>query len=84
MESLALIVSLMLLAELILGATVLTFNIVFRVRGKFAKTTLFLLVVLAIETAWALSILPAFGYPSLAFLLVAALLRFLPNRKGKK
>lgn len=80
MEDLALIVSLMLLSEIVFGLAVLGFNIAYRVRGKFEKTTLILLGVLAIEAIWAVSLLPAFGYPSLALLAVSALLRFIPRR----
>lgn len=81
MEDLALIVSLMLLGELLIGLAVITFAIIYRVKRKFAKTTLVLIGLLTLETVWALSLLPAFGFPPLVALLISAALRFIPLKK---
>jgi hypothetical protein len=80
MESLALIVSLMFLAELLLGAGTITFAALVRFKGKFSRTSLVLIVVLAIETAWALWVLPAFGMPSLVALMISVAVRWWPRK----
>ena len=79
MESLALIVSLMLLAELLLGLGTITFAALARIKGKFSRTSVTLIIVLAFETAWALWVLPAFGMPSLVALVVAVVVRWWPR-----
>ncbi len=79
MESLALIVSLMFLAELVLGVGTITFAALARFKGKFSRTSLVLIIVLAVETAWALWVLPAFGVPPLIALAIAALLFWWPR-----
>ncbi|MFM6980412.1 MAG: hypothetical protein ACKOWE_03295 [Micrococcales bacterium] len=81
MEDLAIIVSLMLLSEILFGLAVIIFAIVYRVKRKFANTTLVLLGLLALETVWAISLTPAFGYPALAALVIAVALRFIPLKK---
>jgi hypothetical protein len=80
MESLALIVSLMFLAELLLGAGTITFAALVRFKGKFPRTSLTLIIVLAVETAWALWLLPAFGMPSLVALVIAVVVRWWPRK----
>ena len=79
MESLALIVSLMLLAELVLGLGTITFAALARFKGKFSRTSLALIIVLAVETVWALWVLPAFGMPSLVALVIAVVVRWWPR-----
>lgn len=83
MESLALVVSFMLLGQLLLGVAAIVFAGLTRFRGRFRRTALVLMVVLAIETAWALSVLVAFGLPSLCALGVAAVLFWWPKRAGR-
>ena len=80
MESLALLVMFLFLIQLSLGLLALVFAIIYRRTGKFKVTTTVLVALLALETVWALITLPAFGYPSLAFLIAAALLRFLERK----
>lgn len=82
MESLALIVSLMLLAQVVFGLAVIVFAALARFRSRFRRTAIVLLALLAVETAWALWVLPAFGVPSLIALAIAALLFWWP-RGGK-
>ena len=65
MESLALVVTLMLLAQVLFALAVIVFAILARLRGRFRRTALVLIALLAVETAWALWVLPAFGTPSL-------------------
>jgi hypothetical protein len=79
MESLALVVSLMLLAEVVLGLAVIVFAALARFKRRFRRTAIVLLALLAIETAWALWVLPAFGVPSLIALAIAALLFWWPR-----
>ena len=79
MESLALIVSLMFLAELLLGVGAITFAALARFKGKFSRTSIALIIVLAVETAWALWVLPAFGMPSLVALVIAVVVRWWPR-----
>lgn len=80
MESLALLVMFMFLIQFALGLVALIFAIIYRRTGKFKVTTTVLVALLALETVWALITLPAFGYPSLAFLVASALLRFLERK----
>lgn len=80
MESLALVVSIMLLAEVLLGLVVIVFAAIARFNGRFRRTALVLLVFLAVETVWALWVLPAFGMPSLIALGIAVVLRWWPPR----
>jgi branched-subunit amino acid transport protein AzlD len=47
----------------------------------FRRTAIALLVLLAAETAWALTILPAFGVPSLVALGIAVVLFWWPRRR---
>lgn len=82
MESLALVVSVMLLGEVLLGVATIVFAVLVRFKGKFARTSLVLISVLAVEAVWALSILPAFGFPPLFALLIAVLLRWW-HRRGR-
>ncbi len=81
MESLALVVSLMLLGEVLLGLATIVFAVLARFKGKVARTSLVLIALLAVETAWALWILPAFGFPSLIALGIAVVLRWWPRRR---
>lgn len=81
MESLALVVSLMFLAEIALGLATITFAALARFRGRFRRTAIVLLVLLAVETVWALTILPAFGFPPLIALGIAAVLFWWPRRR---
>lgn len=81
MESLALIVSLMFLAELLLGLGTITFAALARFKGKFSRTSIALIIVLAVETAWALWVLPAFGMPSLIALVISVVVRWWPRRR---
>ena len=79
MESLALVVSLMLLAQVVFGLAVILFAALARFKGKFRRTAIVLLILLAAETAWALWVLPAFGVPSLIALAVSAVLFWWPR-----
>jgi len=81
MESLALLVSLMFLAELVFGLAVIVFAALARFRGRFRRTAIALLVLLAAETVWALTILPAFGVPPLIALGIAVVLFWWPRRR---
>ena len=84
MESLALVVTFMLLAQVLFALAVVAFSIVARFRGRFRRTALVLIVVLAIETAWALSVLPAFGVPSLVALALSAGIFWWPKRRSAR
>ncbi|MEY4319860.1 MAG: hypothetical protein RL378_964 [Actinomycetota bacterium] len=84
MESLALFVTLMFLAEVLFALAVVAFAIVARFRGRFRRTALVLIVLLAIETAWALSVLPAFGFPSLFALALSAGIYWWPKRRSAR
>jgi hypothetical protein len=79
MESLAYIVTAMFLAQALLGVAAITFAALARFKGKFSRTSIALIVVLAVETAWALWVLPAFGMPSLVALVIAVVLRWWPR-----
>ena len=79
MESLALVVSLMLLGEVFLGLATIVFAILARFKSRFARTSLVLIAVLAVETVWALWVLPALGFPSLIALGIAVVLRWWPR-----
>ena len=81
MESLALVVSLMLLGEVLLSLAAIVFAVMARFKGKFRRTSLVMIAVLAVETVWALWVLPAFGFPSLIALGVAVVLRWWPCRR---
>jgi hypothetical protein len=80
MESLALLVTFLLLIQVLLGAVVLTFAILWRSKGKFKLTSQILIGLLALQTIWALSIQLPFGYPGLVFLIAATLVRFLKTK----
>lgn len=79
MESLALLVTFMLLAQVLLALAVIVFASLARFRGRFRRTALVLIIVLAAETAWALSVQPAFGTPSLIALVIAAAIFWWPK-----
>jgi hypothetical protein len=80
MESLALLVTFLLLIQVLFGTVTLTFAILYRRRGTFKLTSQILIGLLALQTIWALSVQPAFGYPSLVFLVAAGLVRFLKTK----
>ena len=84
MESLALVVTLMLLAQVLFALAVIVFAILARFRGRFPRTALTLIGVLAIETTWALWVLPAFGTPSLIALILAAGVYWWPKRRSAR
>lgn len=79
MESLAILVTFMLLTEILFGLLVIIFAALARFRGRFRRTAFVLIVLLAIETGWALWILPAFGFPSLVALALSAGLYWIPK-----
>jgi nitrate reductase gamma subunit len=80
MESLAYLVMALLLAQLLLGAVALLFAIMWRAKNKFARTSMVLLVLLALQTLWAFTIpSPVFAYIALVFLAASALVRFIPK-----
>ena len=70
----------MLLAQVVFGLAVIVFAALARFKGRFRRTAIVLLALLAVETAWALWVLPAFGVPSLIALAIAALLFWWPRR----
>jgi hypothetical protein len=84
MESLALLVALMLFAELLFGLVAVTFAALARFRGRFRRTALILIALLAVETAWALWTLPAFGFPSLVALVLSAGVFWWPKRPSAR
>lgn len=83
MESLALVVSFMLLGEVLLGLATIVFAVLARFKGRFARTSHVLIAVLAVETVWALWVLPAFGFPSLVALGIAVVLRWWPRNSTR-
>lgn len=80
MESLAFVVTLMLLAQVLFALSVIVFASLARFRGRFRRTALILIVLLAAETAWALWVLPAFGTPSLIAIVIAAAIFWWPGK----
>ena len=84
MESLAFLVTLMLLAQVLFALSVIIFASLARFRGRFRRTALVLIVLLAVETAWALSVLPAFGTPSLIALTLSAGIYWWPKRRSAR
>ena len=84
MESLVALVALMLLAQVLFALAVIVFAILARFRGRFPRTALTLIVLLAIETAWALWVLPAFGTPSLIALTASAGIYWWPKRRSAR
>jgi hypothetical protein len=84
MESLALLVTFILLAQIVFGLAVIVFAALARFKGKFRRTAIVLLILLAAETAWALWVLPAFGVPSLIALAIAAVLFWGPRWKATR
>jgi hypothetical protein len=79
METLALLVTFILLAQIVFGLAVIVFAALARFKGKFRRTAIVLLILLAAETAWALWVLPAFGVPSLIALAISAVLFWWPR-----
>lgn len=84
MESLAILVMFMFLAELLFGLLVVVFAALARFRGRFRRTALVLIGLLAIETGWALWILPAFGVPSLVALALSAGIFWWPKHRSAR
>ena len=82
MESLAILVTFMLLAEVLFALAVIIFAILARFRGRFRRTALVLNVLLSIETAWALWTLPAFGFPSLVAFVLSAGIFWWPQKRS--
>jgi hypothetical protein len=74
----------MLLAQVLFALAVIVFAILARLRGRFPRTALTLIVLLAVETAWALWVLPAFGTPSLIALVLAAGIYWWPQRRSAR
>jgi hypothetical protein len=74
----------MLLAQVLFALAVIVFASLARFRGRFRRTAIVLIVLLAIETAWALSVLPAFGAPSLIALVLAAGIYWWPKRRSTR
>jgi hypothetical protein len=81
MESLTYVVKVMLLAQVLLGVAPMTFAVLANFNGKFLRASLTLIIVLAVETACALWVLPAFGMPSLVALVVSVVVRWWPPRR---
>jgi hypothetical protein len=74
----------MLLAQLLFALAVIVFASLARFRGRFRRTAIVLIVLLAIETAWALWVLPAFGTPSLIALVMAAGIYWWPKHQSSR
>lgn len=83
MEDLALIVSLMLLGELLLCLIVVTFALIYRFTGKFRKTALTLVAVLAVVGGWLFGTSWQLGLPAVVSLVVSILFIYIPGRKKK-
>jgi hypothetical protein len=64
--------------------TVVVFASLARFRGRFRRIALVLIVLLAVETMWALWVLPAFGTPSLIALVLAAGIYWWPKRRSAR
>jgi len=80
MESLALLVVGLMLAQVFLGAVALAFAIVWRAKEKFARTSIVLIALMALQTIWAFTTtIPLFIFVAVAFLAASALVRFLPK-----
>lgn len=84
MESLAILVTFLLLAQVLVALTVLVFASLARFRGRFRRTAIVLIVLLAIETAWALWVLPAFGTPSFIALVLSAGIYWWPKHQSSR
>jgi hypothetical protein len=80
MESLAYLVMGLLLAQIFLGAIALAFAIAWRSKGKFGRTSVVLIALLALQTLWGFNTAAAFGYIAITFLAASALVRFLPKK----
>lgn len=70
----------MLLGQLLLGLATIVFAALARFKGSFRRTAIVFMIALAVETVWALSVLFAFGVPSLCALGIAVVLFWWPRR----
>lgn len=84
MESLAALVTFLLLAQVLVALSVIVFASLARFRGQFRRTALVLIVLLAVETAWALWVLPAFGTPSLIALVISVAIFWWPGKRRSR
>jgi uncharacterized membrane protein HdeD (DUF308 family) len=83
MEDLALIVSLMLIGEIIVSLVVVGFALAFRFTGKFRKTTMGLVGVLAIVAGWLFGTSWQMGLPAVVALIASILFIYIPGRSKK-
>ncbi len=83
MQDLAIIVSLMLGGELLLAIVVVVFSGVYRFKGKFRRTSMFLTVLLAILAGWFVTLSVPLASPAIVGLVASLLFMYVP-RLGKK
>jgi ABC-type iron transport system FetAB permease component len=83
MEDLALIVSLMLGGEIIVSLVVVGFALTYRFTGKFRKTTMGLVGVLAIVAGWLFGTSWQMGLPAVVALIASILFIYIPGRSKK-
>lgn len=83
MESLAALVMGMLIAELVLCLVVITAALVYRFTGRFRRTALTLIVVLAIGGGWLFGNSWQLGLPSVVALIASILFVYIPNIRKK-
>ena len=81
MEDLALIVSLMLGGEILISLIVVGFSLTYRFTGKFRKTTMGLVGLLAILAGWLFGISWQMGLPAVVALLASILFIYIPGRR---
>lgn len=80
MESLAYLVLGILAFELLFAIVVVTFAIIYRLQGKFRRTTMTLTAVLAIVAGWLMGQQWTFGTPAAIGVLISVALLLIPKK----
>ena len=84
MEDLAIIVTLMLGGELLLALVVVVFAAIYRFKGKFRRTSMFLTVLLAILAGWFVTLSVPLASPAIVGLVASLLFMYVPHRVTNK
>lgn len=80
MESLAYLVLGILATELLVSLGTVTFSVIYRLRGKFRRTSMTLTAILAIVAGWLMGQQWQIGLPATIAVVISVLLLFLPKK----
>lgn len=81
MQDLAMIVTLMLVGEILVSLATVAFALIYRLTGKFRRTAMAMLAVLAIAGGWLVGLQWQIGMPAVVAMLFSIVFMYFPGRR---